>query len=68
MFRWDRKAAHDIPEYMKFVYEKVLDAYEYIEDLLADEEKFRMSYLRNFVCILMPIHFVYFINTRKLHI
>uniref|UniRef100_A0A0E0NEF9 Uncharacterized protein n=1 Tax=Oryza rufipogon TaxID=4529 RepID=A0A0E0NEF9_ORYRU len=48
MERWDRKAAHDIPEYMKFVYEKVLDAYEYIEDLLADEEKFRMSYLRNF--------------------
>uniref|UniRef100_J3LCK2 Terpene synthase n=2 Tax=Oryza brachyantha TaxID=4533 RepID=J3LCK2_ORYBR len=47
MERWDQEAAHDIPEYMKFVYRKVLDAYKYMEDLLAEEEKFRISYLRN---------------------
>ncbi|XP_062201539.1 alpha-terpineol synthase, chloroplastic-like isoform X3 [Phragmites australis] len=46
--RWDKKAAHDLPECMKFALGKILDSYQTIEQELAHEEKYRMSYLKAF--------------------
>ncbi|CAD6334944.1 unnamed protein product [Miscanthus lutarioriparius] len=45
---WDSKGAHDLPECMKFAMEKILDSYETIENMLHQEEKYRMPYLRYF--------------------
>ncbi|CAL4910726.1 unnamed protein product [Urochloa decumbens] len=45
---WDAKAAHDLPECMKFALEKILDSYQTIENMLHQEEKYRMSYLKYF--------------------
>ncbi|XP_062200557.1 alpha-terpineol synthase, chloroplastic-like [Phragmites australis] len=46
--RWDKKAAHDLPECMKFALGKILDSYQTIEQELAHEEKYRMPYLKAF--------------------
>ncbi|XP_062223327.1 alpha-terpineol synthase, chloroplastic-like isoform X2 [Phragmites australis] len=46
---WDPKVAHDLPENMKFIFRKVLDTFLSIENELAPEEKYRMSYLKNFI-------------------
>ncbi|KAG0516509.1 hypothetical protein BDA96_09G009200 [Sorghum bicolor] len=46
---WDSKGAHDLPECMKFALEKIFDSYETIENMLHQEEKYRMAYLRYFV-------------------
>ncbi|CAL4896107.1 unnamed protein product [Urochloa decumbens] len=45
---WDAKAAHGLPECMKFALEKILDSYQTIENMLHQEEKYRMSYLKYF--------------------
>ncbi|KAL6640259.1 hypothetical protein ACP70R_022108 [Stipagrostis hirtigluma subsp. patula] len=47
--RWDRKAAEDLPECMKFAFGKILDSYQIIDHELAQEEKYRMPYLKNFI-------------------
>ncbi|WVZ95795.1 hypothetical protein U9M48_041515, partial [Paspalum notatum var. saurae] len=46
---WDTKGAHDLPECMKFALEKILDSYQTIANMLNQEEKCRMSYLRYFI-------------------
>nr|CAB3463626.1 unnamed protein product [Digitaria exilis] len=46
---WDLKAAHDLPECIRFALRKVLDSYEIIENMLQKEEKYRMLYLRYFI-------------------
>nr|QLR06791.1 terpene synthase clade-III-ancestor [synthetic construct] len=46
---WDTKVAGDLPECMKYVFGKILDTYETIENELAPEEKYRMPYLKNFI-------------------
>ncbi|KAJ1261197.1 hypothetical protein BS78_09G009500 [Paspalum vaginatum] len=45
---WDTKRAHDLPECMKFALGKILDSYETIANMLHQEEKYRMQYLRYF--------------------
>ncbi|PAN16832.1 hypothetical protein PAHAL_3G089700 [Panicum hallii] len=45
---WDRKAVHDLPECMRFALGKILDSYETIANMLHQEEKYRMLYLRYF--------------------
>ncbi|XP_062201543.1 alpha-terpineol synthase, chloroplastic-like isoform X3 [Phragmites australis] len=54
--RWDKKAAHDLPECMKFALGKILDSYQTIEQELAHEEKYRMPYLKAFVSYLSHLH------------
>ncbi|WVZ95807.1 LOW QUALITY PROTEIN: hypothetical protein U9M48_041523 [Paspalum notatum var. saurae] len=46
---WDTKGAHDLPECMRFALGKILDSYETIANMLHQEEKYRMSYLRYFI-------------------
>ncbi|XP_021302854.1 zingiberene synthase-like isoform X2 [Sorghum bicolor] len=43
---WDSMEAHDLPECMKFGLEKIFDSYGTIENMLHQEEKYRMPYLR----------------------
>ncbi|WVZ95928.1 hypothetical protein U9M48_041630 [Paspalum notatum var. saurae] len=43
---WDTDGAHDLPECMKFALRKILDSYETIANMLHEEEKYRMSFLR----------------------
>lgn len=45
---WDAKAAHDLPECIKFALGKVLDSFQNIENMLHQDEKYRMSYLKYF--------------------
>uniref|UniRef100_K3ZC71 Terpene synthase n=1 Tax=Setaria italica TaxID=4555 RepID=K3ZC71_SETIT len=47
--RWDPKAAYDLPECMRIALGKILDSYETIENMLHQEEKHRILYLRYFV-------------------
>jgi hypothetical protein len=49
MCRWDTKLADNLPECMKHALGKILDSYEIMDNELAPEEKYRMSYLKNFV-------------------
>ncbi|WVZ95781.1 hypothetical protein U9M48_041504 [Paspalum notatum var. saurae] len=46
---WDTKGAHDLPECMKIALEKILDSYQTIANMLNQEEKYRMPYLRYFI-------------------
>nr|CAB3452524.1 unnamed protein product [Digitaria exilis] len=46
---WDAKAAYDLPECMKFALGKILDSFQTIANMLNQEEKYRMSYLRYFI-------------------
>ncbi|KXG21068.1 hypothetical protein SORBI_3009G009300 [Sorghum bicolor] len=46
MESWDSMEAHDLPECMKFGLEKIFDSYGTIENMLHQEEKYRMPYLR----------------------
>ncbi|XP_066368459.1 alpha-terpineol synthase, chloroplastic-like [Miscanthus floridulus] len=46
MESWDSKGARDLPECMKFALEKIFNSYETIENMLRQEEKYRMPYLR----------------------
>jgi hypothetical protein len=39
---------------MKFIFGKILDTYQSIEEELAPEEKYRMPYIKNFVSKLFP--------------
>jgi hypothetical protein len=41
--------AHDLPGCMKFGLETVFSSYETIENMLHQEEKYRMPYLRHSV-------------------
>uniref|UniRef100_J3LDB7 Terpene synthase N-terminal domain-containing protein n=1 Tax=Oryza brachyantha TaxID=4533 RepID=J3LDB7_ORYBR len=45
---WDPKMGIYLPDLLKFAFEKILDTYQNIEDELLLEEKYRMSYLKNF--------------------
>ncbi|CAL4910724.1 unnamed protein product [Urochloa decumbens] len=45
---WDSKATQDLPECMRFALGKILDSYETIENMLHQEEKYRVPYLRYF--------------------
>nr|USM07608.1 alpha-terpineol synthase [Cymbopogon martinii] len=46
---WDTALGHDLPKCMKYAWEKILESYETIENMLHQEEKYRMPYLRYFV-------------------
>ncbi|CAD6334943.1 unnamed protein product [Miscanthus lutarioriparius] len=48
MESWDSKGARDLPECMKFALEKIFNSYETIENMLRQEGKYRMPYLRYF--------------------
>jgi hypothetical protein len=52
MSSWYTNGAHDLPEAMKFALRQTLDTYETIANMLHQEEKYRMSYLINFVSYL----------------
>ncbi|CAN6331118.1 unnamed protein product [Urochloa humidicola] len=45
---WDSKAAQGLPECMRFAVGKIFDSYETIANMLHQEEKYRMLYLRYF--------------------
>jgi hypothetical protein len=51
LYRWDAKAIHDLPECMTFALGKILDSFQTIANMLNQEEKYRMSYLRYFVSL-----------------
>lgn len=51
---WDPAVAGGLPENMKFIFGKILDTYQSIEEELAPEEKYRMPYIKNFVSKLFP--------------
>jgi hypothetical protein len=42
----DSMGGHDLPECMKFALENILDSYKTIENMLHQEEKYRMPYLK----------------------
>uniref|UniRef100_A0A804JX74 Uncharacterized protein n=1 Tax=Musa acuminata subsp. malaccensis TaxID=214687 RepID=A0A804JX74_MUSAM len=44
--RWDAKVVHQLPEYMKDYYLKLIHTFEEFEDLLASDEKYRITYLK----------------------
>ncbi|CAL9774265.1 unnamed protein product [Musa acuminata subsp. burmannicoides] len=44
--RWDVKIVHQLPEYMKDYYLKLMHTFEEFEDLLASSEKYRITYLK----------------------
>nr|XP_018684038.1 PREDICTED: alpha-humulene synthase-like isoform X2 [Musa acuminata subsp. malaccensis] len=44
--RWDAKVVHQLPEYMKDYYLKLMHTFEEFEDLLASSEKYRITYLK----------------------
>jgi hypothetical protein len=53
---WDPKAAHDLPECMLYAGGKIMETYQTIEDELPQKEKYRMTYLRNFVSNLYHLY------------
>ncbi|KAL6870806.1 hypothetical protein ACP4OV_014654 [Aristida adscensionis] len=53
---WDPKEAYGLPENMKFILAKILDTCLSIEDELTPEEKYRMSYLKNFIVDLVKAY------------
>ncbi|CAD6342586.1 unnamed protein product [Miscanthus lutarioriparius] len=46
---WDTAVTGGLPENMKFIFGKILDTCQSIEDELAPEEKYRMPYLKIFI-------------------
>jgi len=60
MSSWDPKGAQELPGCMKFALGKILDSYETITNMLHQEEKYRMTYLRYFVSYLCPLHILFF--------
>uniref|UniRef100_A0A8R7TPT4 Uncharacterized protein n=1 Tax=Triticum urartu TaxID=4572 RepID=A0A8R7TPT4_TRIUA len=46
---WDPKVAHVLPKCMQYALEKIMDCHQIIDNKLASEEKYRMTYLRNFI-------------------
>ncbi|XP_065048735.1 alpha-humulene synthase-like isoform X1 [Musa acuminata AAA Group] len=44
--RWDVKIVHQLPEYMKDYYLKLMHTFKEFEDLLASNEKYRITYLK----------------------
>ncbi|KAJ1265922.1 hypothetical protein BS78_08G110600 [Paspalum vaginatum] len=46
---WDRAVATGLPQNMRFIFGKLLDTCQSIEDELEPEEKYRMPYLKNFI-------------------
>ncbi|XP_037417171.1 alpha-terpineol synthase, chloroplastic-like [Triticum dicoccoides] len=46
---WDPKAGHVLPECMGYAFGKIMESYEIIDNELAPEEKYRMTYLKNFI-------------------
>jgi len=51
---WDTAVTGGLPENMKFIFGKILDTCQSIEDELAPEEKYRMHYLKIFVGKIFP--------------
>ncbi|XP_044335862.1 alpha-terpineol synthase, chloroplastic [Triticum aestivum] len=49
MSSWDPKVAHVLPKCMQYALEKIMDCHQIIDNKLAPEDKYRMTYLRNFV-------------------
>ncbi|XP_065015478.1 (S)-beta-bisabolene synthase-like [Musa acuminata AAA Group] len=43
---WDAKAVHQLPEYMKGYFLKLIHTFEEFENLLAPSEKYRLFYLK----------------------
>uniref|UniRef100_A0A8I7B4G8 Uncharacterized protein n=1 Tax=Hordeum vulgare subsp. vulgare TaxID=112509 RepID=A0A8I7B4G8_HORVV len=48
MSGWDTNVARVLPECMQYAFGKIMESYEIIENELAPEEKYRMTYLKNF--------------------
>ncbi|XP_064971654.1 alpha-humulene synthase-like [Musa acuminata AAA Group] len=46
---WDMKVVHQLPEYMKDYYLKLIHTFEEFEDLLASGEKYHITYLKEVV-------------------
>ncbi|CAL9765696.1 unnamed protein product [Musa acuminata subsp. burmannicoides] len=44
--RWDAKAVHQLPEYMKDYFLKLIHTFEEFETLLALDEKYRLYYIK----------------------
>ncbi|XP_065015530.1 alpha-humulene synthase-like [Musa acuminata AAA Group] len=44
--RWDAKAVHQLPEYMKGYFLNLIHTFEEFENLLAPSEKYRLFYLK----------------------
>nr|XP_018677411.1 PREDICTED: alpha-humulene synthase-like [Musa acuminata subsp. malaccensis] len=44
--RWNAKVVHQLPGYMKDYYLKLIHTFEEFEDLLASDEKYRITYLK----------------------
>ncbi|KAE8780056.1 beta-sesquiphellandrene synthase-like [Hordeum vulgare] len=49
MSGWDTNVARVLPECMQYAFGKIMESYEIIENELAPEEKYRMTYLKNFI-------------------
>jgi flagellar biosynthesis chaperone FliJ len=49
MCSWDPKAAHDLPECMQYAIGKIMETYQTIDNELPQKDKYRMTYLKNFV-------------------
>ncbi|WVZ90844.1 hypothetical protein U9M48_037104 [Paspalum notatum var. saurae] len=50
---WNPAVATGLPQNMRFLFGKLLDTCQSIEDDLAPEEKYRMPYLKNFIADLV---------------
>ncbi|URE19522.1 hypothetical protein MUK42_12703 [Musa troglodytarum] len=50
--RWDAKVVHQLPEYMKDYYLKLMHTFEEFEDLLASNEKYCITYIKEAVLLL----------------
>ncbi|THU60014.1 hypothetical protein C4D60_Mb07t08170 [Musa balbisiana] len=44
--RWDAKVVHQLPKYLKDYYLKLMHTFKEFEDLLASNEKYRITYLK----------------------
>ncbi|CAL9127266.1 unnamed protein product [Musa textilis] len=54
---WDAKVVHQLPEYMKDYYLKLMHTFEEFEDLLASSEKYRITYLKEVMKDLSEAYF-----------
>ncbi|THU43308.1 hypothetical protein C4D60_Mb00t07620 [Musa balbisiana] len=64
--RWDAKAVHQLPEYMKGYFLNLIDSFKEFENLLAPSEKYRLFYLKEaclfgFLFLTQRRHFLTFV-------
>uniref|UniRef100_A0ACD5YYU5 Uncharacterized protein n=1 Tax=Avena sativa TaxID=4498 RepID=A0ACD5YYU5_AVESA len=57
---WDPNAPHDLPECMQYAARKLMESYQIIDNELPPKEKYRMTYLRNFVSDIYHLYVMYF--------